>query len=327
MAVVAGVAVGTVSNYLNHPEKVSSDKASRIQQAIESIGFVPNSAGRQLRLGHSRLIGYLAPDVSNPHFADIAEAVERRADQLGFTVFLANSHRSPVREDAYLAAFEEHRVRGMIVSSHSPIEERLAAARGRGTPSVLVGQLAQSADQPSVSIDDVAGGRIVAEHLLSRGATRLAFVGGSLAIPQVADRLAGMREVVEVSPVARLEVAEIEERTIAGGAAAARLFLDREVHDRPDAIFAVNDLVALGALNALTAGGVSVPGEIAVAGYDDTVFAESSLVPLTTVRGQTDGYGSAIIDLLLEVLDRGEVRDPHRVFRPELVIRESTGGR
>src|SRR5699024_4353383 len=98
---------------------------------------------------------------------------------------------SRAREDAYLAAFEQHRVRGMIVSSHAPIDDRLAAARLRGTPSVLTGQRAEHPDQPSVSIDDVAGGRIVAEHLLAQGARRIAFVGGPLGIPQVADRLAG----------------------------------------------------------------------------------------------------------------------------------------
>ena len=315
-----------MSNYLNHPQKVSADKAQRIQQAIDSIGFVPNSAGRQLRLGQSRLIGYLAPDVSNPHFADIAEAVERRADERGLTVFLANSHRSRAREDAYLAAFEEHRVRGMIVSSHAPIDDRLAAARLRGTPSVLVGQLALLPDQPSVSIDDVAGGRVVAEHLISRGARRIAFVGGPLGVPQVADRLAGAQAAVDASSGVGLEVVEIDDRTVSGGRAAALAVLSRPLADRPDAIFAVNDLMALGVLNALTHAGVSVPRDVLIAGYDDTVFAEASLVPLTTVRGRSDGYGNVVIDLLWEVLQGQEIANPHRVFRPELVVRESTGG-
>ena len=324
VAAAAGVAVGTVSNYLNHPEKVSADKAERIQRAIESSGFVPNSAGRQLRLGRSRLIGYLAPDVSNPHFAELAEAVERRADELGLTVFLANSHRSRSREDAYLAAFEEHRVRGMIVSSHAPIESRLAAVRSRGTPSVLAGQLAQHSDQPSVSIDDVAGGRIVAEHLIAGGARSLAFVGGALGVPQVADRLAGASAAVRAAHGVRLEVIEIDDRTIAGGRTAAVALLEREAGARPDAVFAVNDLMALGVLNGLTLGGVSVPDEVAIAGYDDNEFAASSLVPLTSVRGQTDGYGSAVMDLLWEVLEGRDVPEPHRILQPELVVRESS---
>lgn len=324
VAASAGVAVGTVSNYLNHPEKVSADKADRIQRAIDALGFVPNRAGRQLRLGRSTLIGYLAPDVSNPHFAEIAEAVERRAEELGLTVFLANSHRSRAREDAYLAAFEEHRVRGMIVSSHDPIDDRLAAARRRGTPSVLAGQMAEAADQPSVSVDDVAGGRLVVEHLIAQGAARIAFVGGSLEISQVADRLAGARAAVAAVPGVELEVVETEERTIEGGREAASLMLAREAARRPDAVFAVNDLLALGVLNGLTLGGVAVPTDVAIVGYDDNEFASSSLVPLTSVRAQSGGYGSAVMDLLWEVLEGREVEDPHRVFRPELVVRESS---
>lgn len=324
VATVAGVAVGTVSNYLNHPQKVSADKADRIQRAIDSIGFVPNRAGRQLRLGRSALIGYLAPDVSNPHFAEIAEAVERRAEELGLTVFLANSHRSRAREDAYLAAFEEHRVRGMIVSSHAPIDDRLAAARQRGTPSVLTGQVAERADQPSVSIDDVAGGRIVAEHLIAQGSTRIAFIGGPLGIPQVADRLAGASAAVRAARGVSLEVVEIEDRTIAGGRAAASILLEREAAQRPDAVFAVNDLLALGVLNGLTLGGVSVPSDVAIVGYDDNEFAASSLVPLTSIREQSDGYGNAVMDLLWDVLEGREIENPHRIFRPELVIRESS---
>lgn len=324
VAALADVAVGTVSNYLNHPQKVSADKAERIQRAIDSLGFVPNRAGRQLRLGRSTLIGYLAPDVSNPHFAEIAESVERRAEELGLTVFLANSHRSRTREDAYLAAFEEHRVRGMIVSSHVPIDDRLAAARQRGTPSVLAGQLSTRPDQPSVSIDDVEGGRIATEHLIRQGATRIAFVGGGLEVSQVADRLAGSMAAVDAASGVAFEVVETHDRTIAGGRATASALLDRAPSERPDAVFAVNDLLALGVLNGLTLAGISVPGDIAIVGYDDNEFASSSLVPLTSVRGPSGGYGSAVMDLLWDVLEGREIENPHRVLQPTLVARESS---
>src|SRR5699024_7957388 len=116
----AGVGIGTVSNYLNHPERVSPATAQRIAAAIDTLGFVPSQAGRQLRSGTSSVIGYLAPDLSNPYFADIAESVEQGAADRGVSVFFANSHRSRPREDAYLSVFEEHRVLGLLVSSHEP---------------------------------------------------------------------------------------------------------------------------------------------------------------------------------------------------------------
>lgn len=326
VAAFAGVAVGTVSHYLNHPAKVSEEKALRIRSAIDTLGFVPSIAGRQLRLGVSTVVGYLAPDVSNPYFAEIAESIERRASDLEVSVFLANSHRSREREDAYLQMFEEYRVRGLIVSSHWPIEDRLEAVRLRGTPSVLVGQAAQSPLQASVSIDDDDGGRQVLEHLLDLGCRRIAFVGGPLGIPQVAARLAGANRVVEQSHAATLEVMIQTERTIRGGREVGEALLARPADLRPHAVFAVNDLLALGIMQVLSEGGVDVPGEIAIAGYDDIEFASASLIPLTTVKGRHSDFGIAVVDLLAEVMSGEPVAEPHRIFTPELVVRASTRG-
>ena len=327
VAAHAGVAVGTVSHYLNHPDKVSAEKADRIRASIETLGFVPSNAGRQLRLGISTVIGYIAPDVSNPYFAEIAESVERRASDFGVSVFLANSHRSREREDAYLRVFEQHQVRGLIVSSHLPIEDRLAAVRSRGTPSVLVGQAARSHDQASVSLDDVDGGRQAMDHLLSVGCRRIAFVGGPLGIPQVADRLAGASEAVSVSGEAvTLEVINQPDRTIRGGREVAAALLTRPADQRPDGVFAVNDLLALGMLQTLVAGGVRVPEQLALVGYDDTEFSEASIIPLSTVRGRHEGFGVAVVDLLFDVMEDKSTTSQHRVFKPELVARASTLG-
>ncbi|MBA8815162.1 LacI family transcriptional regulator [Microbacterium halimionae] len=321
----ADVAVGTVSNFLNHPDKVSADKAQRIQQAIESLGFVPSNAGRQLRLGVSTVIGYIAPDVSNPHFAEIAESVELRASDRGVSVFIGNSHRSREREDAYIQVFEQHQVRGLLVSSHEPIEERLAQVRRRGTPSVLIGQRAASLDQPSVSIDDVSGGRQAMQHLLDIGCRHVAFVGGPLGIPQVSARLAGASEVARGSGTT-LEVINMPDRTVRGGHEVGEALLQRHAAQRPDGVFAVNDLLALGILNAVATGGVHVPREMAVVGYDDNEFAEASLIPLTSVRGRHQGFGTAVMDLLFDMIERRPVEDIHRVLEPDLMVRASSAG-
>ena len=152
VATLADVSMGTVSHYINHPDRVSPEKQERIQRAIDQLGFVRNNAAWQLRLGRSGTIAYIAPDVSNPFFATIAEGVEQRAAEDGLSVFIANSNRSREREDAYLGMFEAQRVQGMLVASHESVEERLTSIRQRGIPSVLVGQLASSPDQPSVSV-------------------------------------------------------------------------------------------------------------------------------------------------------------------------------
>jgi len=326
VAGLAGVAVGTVSHYLNHPDKVSDEKAERIRAAIETLGFVPNNAGRQLRLGTSHAIAYIAPDVSNPFFAEIAEDVERRASDLGLSVFIANSHRSREREDAYLALFEQHQVQGLLVASHEPIEDRLARSRSRGTPSVLVGQAAISVEQPSVSLNDVSGGRQAGEHLLEIGCRRLAFVGGPLGVKQVGDRLSGASGAVRQSGRATLEVLDETDRTIRGGRAAARALLARSPELRPDGIFAANDLLALGILQEFVDAGVRVPDELAIVGYDDIEFGEASLIPLSSVRGRHSDFGAVAVDLLVRAITGGAIDEPHRVFEPALVVRRSSEG-
>lgn len=328
VAAVAGVAVGTVSAYLNHPDRVSAERAQRIADAIAQLSFVPSIAGRQLRLGVSTLIGYLSPDVSNPHFSEIAQEVEYRAERLGMTVFFATSHGDREREDAYLEAFEQRQVRGLLVSSFEPVESRLAAMRERGTPSVLVGRRACDERQPSVSIDDVSGGRQAAEHLVANGCRRLAFVGGPLPVQQVADRLEGARQAAGAASRTSLEVVEVAERSIATGRAVGTALAARPPAERPDGVFAANDVLALGILQALIAGGVSVPGDIALVGYDDNEFAEASLIPLTSVRARHDDFGAAAVDLLFEAIERGAAEPAElpaaRVFAPELVVRESS---
>jgi LacI family transcriptional regulator len=324
VAALADVAVGTVSHYLNHPDKVSPEKVERIRAAIDTLGFVRNNAGRQLRLGESSAIAYIAPDVSNPFFAEIAEGVELRASERGLSVFIANSHRDRAREDAYLELFEQHQVRGMLVASHEAIEDRLARVRSRGTPSVLVGQPAVSAEQPSISIDDVRGGRLAVDHLIEVGRRRICFVGGPLGIKQIGDRLSGASDAVRAAGTATLEVINVTDRTIRGGREIGRQILERPPELRPDGIFAANDLLALGILQVLVFEGIRVPDDIALVGYDDIEFGEVSIIPLTTVRAPHEGFGFAAVDLLFDTIAGGESFDGHRRFAPELVVRASS---
>jgi LacI family transcriptional regulator len=322
VAAVADVAVGTVSHYLNHPDKVSAEKAARIRAAIENLGFVRNNAGRQLRLGVSTAIAYVVPDVSNPYFAEIAESVERRASERGLAVFIANSHRDRAREDAYLDLFEQYQVRGMLVASHESMEDRLSRLRHRGTPSVVVGHTT-AAEQPSISIDDVEGGRLAAQHLLDMGCERIAYVGGPLGVQQVGDRLNGAAEAIRASSTATLEVINAPERTLSGGLEIGRQLLERDPARRPDGVFAANDLLALGMMQALVGGGVRIPEDLALVGYDDIQFGEISLIPLTSIRSMHAEFGFAAVDLLFDVME-GATGDHHRVFTPELVVRASS---
>lgn len=324
----AGVSVGTVSNVLNRPDRVSASTVERVTAAIDALGFVRNDAARQLRAGHSRSIGLAVLDVGNPFFTDVARGAEDRAREAGLSVLLANSDQSSEREDAHLDLFSEQRVYGILITPVGARPERLEALRTRGTPTVLVDRQTDSDAFSSVAVDDVAGGYMAARHLLDVGRRRIAFVGGPVRIRQVAERLEGAQRAVSEVPGAVLEIDLRESLTVLEGRAAGEVFRERDVAKRPDAVFAANDLLAMGVLQAFTMlGGVRVPDDIALIGYDDIDFTRASVVPLSSVRQPSYEIGHTGVDLLVREHQAGaDFAHEQIVFQPELIVRDSTVG-
>ncbi|MCU1475431.1 MAG: LacI family transcriptional regulator [Subtercola sp.] len=326
VAALAGVSLGTVSNALNRPDRVSPSTLYRVQEAIDKLGFVRNDAARQLRAGRSRSIGLVVLDIGNPFFTDLAEGAEDRASEAGFALLLGNSHGTVARETAHLALFEEQRVRGMLISPVADISPQVRRLRSRDIPTVLVDRAISDESFSSVSVDDVAGGTLAVSHLLSTGRRRVAFVGGPTRIRQVSDRLEGAGNAISVVNGATLEVLGTQSLTVLEGRRIGELIVNRAPRDRPDAIFAANDLLATGLLQGLTMlGRLRVPDDIALVGYDDIAFASATVVPLTSIRQPSGMLGRTAVDLLLAESENPEGHQPQQVvFEPELVIRDST---
>jgi LacI family transcriptional regulator len=177
-----------------------------------------------------------------------------------------------------------------------------------------------------VSVDDVVGGSLAVRHLIETGRRRIAFVGGPTSIRQVADRLEGARRAVAEASGVTLEVVDTESLTVLQGRAAGEAIRQRPASELPDAIFAANDLLAVGVLQALIMlGSVRVPEDIALIGYDDIDFAAAAVVPLSSIRQPATLIGSTAVDLLLREADAGDGFTPEQVeFQPELVVRDST---
>ncbi|TCC50341.1 LacI family transcriptional regulator [Kribbella pittospori] len=329
VASLAGVSTSTVSNYLNQPDRVAQDASRRIKAAIDELGFVRNNAGRQLRLGHSSIIAHIVPDVSNPALGPVAEGIEEGASKSGLAVFLANTRGDLAKEDAYLEMFEEQGVRGVIVLPRGRVEPMLAAMRERGTPSVVMGRPGASDDQPSVSIDNVAGGYQAVKHLLDIGRRRITFVGGPLAIRAVGDRLDGASTAIKEVPGATLELVTVERRDLATGAAVGEQLAGRTAEQMPEGIFAVNDQLAVGIEQSLVAQGVGIPDDVALVGYDDSDLAQTAMVPVTSAHPPYVELGRAAVDLLISLMEVPSDRPgkaAQMVFPPDLIVRASTGG-
>ena len=327
VAARAGVSVGTVSNVLNRPAKVSAAASQRVLSAISELGFVCNDAARQLRAGHSRTVGLIVLDARNPFFTDLARGAEDRAATSGLSVIMGNSDENPERESTYLDLFEEQRVLGVLISPFGDVTKHLERLRGRGIPAVLVDRSGDGSLFSSVSVDDVAGGRLAVEHLLSVGRRRIAFVGGPFGIRQVADRHAGAELAVAAQPGATLEIVTVAALSVIEGRAAGAAIVARSPEQRPDAIFAANDLIAMGVLQALmmsSGPAVAVPRDVAIIGYDDIDFASAAVVPLSSIRQPSSLIGRTAVEILVEEADDPALEHRQVVFQPELVVREST---
>jgi LacI family transcriptional regulator len=329
VAARAGVSLGTVSNVLNRPERVAPKTRARVMRAIEELGFVRNEAARQLRAGRSRTVGLVVLDVRNPFFTDVAAGVEQSAAASGSSVVLCNSNDDVAREKHYLSMLKEQRAFGILIT---PVGDETAGAieeiRERGTPVVLVDRGA-GRNQCSVSVNDRLGGELAVAHLVAQGHTRIAFVGGPVSIDQVGQRLLGARAAIAAAGLRKdaLTVLENPRLDVDAGRAAGPRLAAMPARKRPTAAFCANDLLALGLLQDTVRRGLSVPGDLAIVGYDDIEFAAAAAVPLTSVRQPRFQLGRAAMDLLLAEATEGE-NHRHRqvVFEPDLVVRESTVG-
>lgn len=314
----AGVSIGTVSNVLNRPELVASSTRQRVLDAITELGYVRNDSARQLRAGHSRQIALVVLDVTNPFFTDVVRGAEAAAEEHGVMVVVCNSGEDAGREHRHLDLLEEQRIRGVLIT---PVDEspnsRLELLIQRGTPVVLVDRGSGRHSRCSVAVDDLLGGQLAGEHLVAQGHQRITFVGGPSTVTQVRDRHDGIASAV--AGKAELSVVSTPNLTVAAGRAAAA-----EID--ATAVFCANDLVALGVLQGLTQRGIHVPQDVAIVGYDDIEFAAAAAVPLSSVRQPREQLGRTATALLLEEIeDDGRHEHRHVVFKPELIVRESSG--
>lgn len=328
VAALAGVSLGTVSNVVNSPALVSAATRARVEVAINKLGWVPNESARQLRAGRSRVISMVVMDISNPFFTDVLRGVEDWVQGRGYHVQASNSASQSERESDQLRVLEQQRVGGVLLA---PVggPGGAEALRRRGIPVVIVDRAGDETGFCSVSVDDVEGGRLATDHLLGLGHTSIAVVGGPGALNQVRDRRLGA-EVArgQHGGSASLLVITTPSMDAASGVAAADQLITLPRSERPTAVFAMNDLLAIGLLQGFVTHGLLVPDDMALIGYDDISFAASAAVPLSSVRQPRAQLGQRAVQLLFDEMEAADRDVPHEHqsvrFTPELVVRRST---
>lgn len=323
-----GVSMGTVSNVLNRPDKVNPDLVTRVQAGIAELGYVRNDAARQLRVGVSRTIGVIVHNATNPFFAALVRGAEDRAEALDRWVVVANSHEEISREHRYIDLFAEQRLQGLLVAPLGDDLDHLRNARRHHAGLVMIRSAVPGDEFCTVSGDDEGGGYLATRHLLDLGRRRIAIVCGPMHISAVDGRRRGAQRAVDEVSGARLEVITTSALGLDDGRRVGLEIVGRSPRRRPDAIFTVNDLLALGLMQPFLIGNrVTIPDQIALIGYDDIAFAEAAVVPLSTIRQGGAVQGDAALSLLAQEVDSPRDHDHrHLAFQPELVVRESTVG-
>lgn len=321
----AGVSIASVSNALNRPQRVSAALRERVRASAETLGYAPMPAARQLRAGRSGLIGMTVINISNPFFGSLIRGAEYAASEEGMRVLAGNSDDDAAQERAHLGLFESVQVEGALLAPFGDTQSEVERLRGRGIPVVLVDATDPADELSSVSFDNAGGGRLAARHLLEVGRRRVLFLGSRREIPHVREREDGAAAVLAEAGLS-LPSERLPRTDPWAGRAFGAALAERAPADRPDAVFCSNDHLAMGLVRALLDGGVRVPEDIAVVGFDDTSLASVAAVPLTTVRQPALAMGARAAKLLIAHIRDHRAPRESVVFAPELEIRASTAG-
>ena len=320
----ASVSVTTVSHVLNKTRHVDPDLVRRVENAVRRLGYQPNALARGLRRKETRMLGMVVPDNSNPYFAELARTIEDTCFERGYSVILCNSDEDAAKESAYVSLLAEKRVDGIVFVASGNDCSGLEALLQHRIPVVALDRELKGMRCDSIVVDNRHGGRQATLHLIGGKHRRIGCICGPRNLTSAEERLQGYKDALSEARLP-LDPALIQWGNfhIEGGYAAVQVLLDLS---KPiTAVFASNDLMAVGALRGIAARGLRVPDDVAVVGFDDIRFAKYTQPPLTTVMQPIRQIGKLATELVMARVN-GERREPQRHrLKTILVVRESCG--
>lgn len=322
IASLSGVSKPTVSKVLNGRPDVAPATRERVERVIAEHGYVRNGAARALGAGRTGLVDLVAIEIDSPYIVQIVKGAAEALDAAGLSVVLTATHDEERRHRQWLARVIDHATDGAILVLPDGRSTNLEELRRRGVPLVVVDSRAdQAPDIPSVGATNFAGGLAATEYLLSLGHRRVAFIGGP-AHRSTRARLAGYRTALDEAGIAvDASLMQPGDYGVEAGYAAAQALLD--LPSPPSAIFAGNDMQAVGVYKALHARGLRVSDDMSVVGFDDVSFAAMVSPALTTVYQPMYEMGALAADMLLQLVAGDTLTSTQVELATALVVRES----
>jgi len=323
VAAQAGVSTATVSRVLNGRGTVSPDLVQRVEAAVRALNYRPNGVARNLRRRATSVWGLVISDIGNPFFTALVRGVEDAAHDAGYSLVLCNSDDVLDKEQRYIQIALAEQMAGVIITPSSEAETDLGPLLDRGVPVVAVDRRLTQHDVDTVVGDNVRGARLAIEHLLQSGCRRIACITGPTQTTTARERLEGYRQAITAAglPVAE-ELVVVENFKEDGGYDGAQRLL--RLPRPPDGLFVANNLMTVGAIEAIVDAGVEVPRQLLVVGFDDIPWARLTRPRLTTVHQPTYEMGRDAGTLLAARLS-GDASPPRTVMlSPSLRVRESS---
>ncbi|WP_297990703.1 LacI family DNA-binding transcriptional regulator [Anoxybacillus sp.] len=323
VAKAAGVSISTVSRVVNNTGRISEKTRKKVLKVMEALHYQPSMVASALTGKCTRTIGLIIPDVANPFFAEISRKVEDRGRELGFNVLMCNTDNNPETEEMYLSLLKQKSVDGIIIGTTTKNYTVLNDLLQAQFPIAFIAQDIPELAIDVVKVDDFLGGYQAVSHLVSLGHKKIAIMLGNLNRTSDKDRLYAYRQVLQESGL------EYDEKLVvytdysmeAGRRAALELLTSSQ---KPTAIFACFDSLAVGIYQAAKELGISIPEDLSVVGFDNTILSTIVDPPLTTVAQPIDEMGRQVVDLIVKAIE-GEKHIKQRiVLPPELMIRRST---
>jgi LacI family transcriptional regulator, repressor for deo operon, udp, cdd, tsx, nupC, and nupG len=324
VARIAEVSIATVSRAIHTPDKVAKSTRQRVNQAIAITGYTTNAMARSLRMGRSNMILILAPDIGDPNFSSTLIGLENEARAHGYGVLIGHTQNDPERGLEYLKFLSSGQATGLVLfTGHEPFGHQVLGQRL--PPSVAVFEPVFGSKISYVGVDDVAGARKAAEHLLSAGHRSIAFIGDSKTRLGHQRRRQGFDIALDAAriPPNQRYVLEGEGTIESGRLAVEQLFMRDQL---PTAFMCVNDATAVGVLNGLTARGYDLPHDFSVIGFDDVPQATYVNPALTTIRQPRTAIGRQAMSLLIKSLGDRTMERQEILLMPDLIVRGSVTG-
>lgn len=333
----AGVALGTVSNVLNHPDKVRPETLALVNEAIAKLGYAPNQSARMLAGGSNRSFGLVLNNMEHGISLQIANGANAEARKNGYGLLIANTDNSPELRSQYLRYFAGTQMAGVLVQATSAYDWEFTPSPG-GIPLAYL-DCHNTAPGYYVSADNIAQGRLIAEHAVECGARHVVIFGKDL-LYKLGKRLKGIRSVAECNPDVTFEFVDEGSWNLAHDGYAVGYRLGRRgPSERPDFVIALSDVLATGAIAGLQAAGLSVPDDVRIAGCDGNPLAWSGNIPLTTIAPPGYEIGRRGVQFLIQQIEERraaatsfgsastvESEENHQeLIRPFLLARASTG--